>query len=228
MFRSTVRICGHTFLPRLIDPNSVVLDLGAFDGDFAEAVIREFSCRVISAEPVQELLGRIQPHPLHKVLAVAVGGRNQQIKLNVYASRCASVLGAIFPDEGSAIQPAEMITLSEFRRRTNVDRINLLKVDIEGAEIDLFENSSDEELQSVTQITVEFHDFMYPDQAAAVTRIRDRMRDIGFWVLPFSLDNTDVLFLNKRSRISAAEVAYLRSVVRYGKGISRRLSRIAS
>lgn len=62
----------------------------------------------------------------------------------------------------------------------------------------------------------------------AVTRIRDRMRDIGFWFLPFSLDNTDVLFLNKRSRVSATEVAYLRSVVRYGKGISRRLSRIAS
>lgn len=228
MFRSTVRICGHTFLPRLIDPSSVVFDLGAFDGDFAEAVIRQFSCRVISAEPVQELLDRIQTHPLHTVLPVAVGGRNQQININVYASRCASLFGAISPSEPSAIQAAEMITLSEFRRRTNVDRIDLLKVDIEGAEIALFENSSDAELQSAMQITVEFHDFIYPDQAAAVTRIRDRMRDIGFWFLPFSLDNTDVLFLNKRSRVSATEVAYLRSVVRYGKGISRRLSRIAS
>jgi hypothetical protein len=54
------------------------------------------------------------------------------------------------------------------------------------------------------------------------------MSDIGFWVLPFSLDSSDVLFLNKESGVSAAEVAYLRSVVRYGKGIVRRARAIVN
>jgi FkbM family methyltransferase len=228
LFSSTVRVCGHTFLPRLIDSNSTVLDLGAFDGDFAHAVIEQFQCRVVSAEPVEKLVDRIKPHHLHRVLPVAVGGTNQTIQINVYGSRCASICGFTFLGEGAVAQSTEMITLREFRRRSAVDQVDLLKVDIEGAEIDMFGSSTDQELQSAKQITTEFHDFLYPDQAKAVTHIRERMSDIGFWVIPFSWDNTDVLFVNKSSGVSATEVAYLRNIVRFGKGIGRRLRRIAS
>ncbi len=228
MFRSTVRVCNHSFLPQLIDSNSVVVDLGAHDGDFAEEIIRQFGCCVVSAEPVHELLNRIHPHPLLKVLPVAVGGRNQAITMNVFASRCASVLGALSPEENSVTQTVEMVTLAEFLHRTSVQQVDLLKFDIEGAEIEVFDSCADQELQSITQVTVEFHDFIYPEQRSAVARIRERMSDIGFWVLPFSLDNTDVLFLNRTSRVSPAEVTYLRTVVRYGKGFGRRLRAVAS
>jgi FkbM family methyltransferase len=228
MFGSTARICEHTFLSRLIDQNSVVLDFGAFDGDFASAIIERFHCRVLSAEPVKELLERIQPQPLHRVLPVAIGGRNQMIEINIFNSGSSDAYGAIFANQGASPQAAEMVTLSEFCRRTAIDRIDLLKVDIEGAKIDMFEHCSDTDLQSAIQITTEFHDFVYPEQTHAVGRVRERMSDLGFWVLPFSLDNTDVLFLNRRSGVSAPEVAYLRSVVRCGKGIVRRLRRIAS
>jgi len=115
-----------------------------------------------------------------------------------------------------------MVTLAELRRRAGVGRIDLLKMDIEGAEIELFEACSDDELQAVMQITVEFHEFLYPEQAEAVARIKERMRRLGFWVLPFSLDNTNVLFLNRKTGVGAVEVAFLRSFVRYGKGILRR------
>ena len=111
-----------------------------------------------------------------------------------------------------------MVTLRELRRRAGIDRIDLLKVDIEGAEIGMFDDCSDEELRSIGQITVEFHAFLFPEQQAAVTRIRERMAHIGFWVLPFSLDSTDVLFLNRRTGVSSLAVAYLRSFVRYGRG----------
>jgi FkbM family methyltransferase len=225
---STIRICDHTFLPRLINSQSVIVDLGAFDGDFAEAMINRFQCLVVSAEPVRALFDRLRPHSLHRAFPVAVGGKNQPIQINVYASRCASVFGAAAADERFTTQPSEMVTLFEFCRRAAVDRIDLLKIDIEGAEIELFDNSSDQDLLSATQITVEFHDFIYPEQKPAVTRIIERLRDIGFHVIRFSLDNTNILFLNRKSGIGAVEVAYLRSVVRYGHGIGRRLRRFAS
>jgi FkbM family methyltransferase len=204
------------------------VDLGAFDGDFAQAIIERFHCTVFSAEPVKELFDRIPANPLLKVLPVAVGGKDQPITMNVFASRCASVLGSLSPGEATETHSVEMITLPEFCRRVRIEHIDLLKLDIEGAEIDLFDSASDQDLQAATQITVEFHDFIYPEQAPAVANIRERMSDIGFWVLPFSLDNTDVLFLNKQSNVSAAEVAYMRSFVRYGKGFVRRLRRLAS
>ena len=101
------------------------------------------------------------------------------------------------------MQLAEMVTLSDFCRRTGVEQIDLLKADIEGAEIGMFDNAADQDLQSATQITTEFDDFIYSEQRADVARIRERMSDIGFWVCAFSLDNTDVLFVNKNSGISS-------------------------
>ena len=120
-----------------------------------------------------------------------------------------------------------MVTLAEFRRLALADQVDLLKVDIEGAEIELFSACDNDELRDVMQITVEFHDFAYRDLHDSVLRIFDRMVDIGFWVVPCSLDNSDVLFINRKTGISMAEIIYLRSIVRYGRGLRRRLRRSA-
>ncbi|MGB6157013.1 MAG: FkbM family methyltransferase [Acidobacteriaceae bacterium] len=228
MFSTTVRICDHSFLPRLIRPGAIVVDLGAYDGDFAHAMIQRFRCKVISVEAVEAICARTPQHPLLETHHLALGGRNQTIRMNLFATRCASALHAGLGVEDASVESVEMVTLGEFLRRAKVDHVDLLKLDIEGAEIDMFNSAHDRDLQSAVQITAEFHDFIYPELAPAVARIRERMSDIGFWVLPFSLDNTDVLFLNKQSEVSAAEVAYMRSFVRYGQGIVRRLRRLAS
>jgi len=187
---TTVEICNHSFLPRFIDKDSVIVDLGANHGDFQRAMIQRFKCRVVAIEPVKELYDGIERNPLLELLPLAVGGKNQMIAMNIFQARCASVLGPVTSDEPQKTQPIEMVTLAELRQRAGVGQIDLIKMDIEGAEIDLFDACSDEELQSVMQITVEFHEFLYPEQAEAVARILARMRSIGFWVMPFSLDNT--------------------------------------
>ncbi len=224
MLPAVAQICTHSFLPGFINSNSVVVDLGANHGEFAHTIIERYRCRVISVEPVKELYEEIARDPLLQLLPVAVGGKNETISMNVFSNRCATIFGSVAPEESvDDVRQVEMITLPELRKRTLADRIDLMKIDIEGAEIDLINGCSDAELQSIAQITVEFHDFLYPEQHSAVTRIRSRMGDIGFWVLPFSLDNTDVLFVNRKTGATFAEAAYLRSVVRYGKGIRRRL-----
>jgi FkbM family methyltransferase len=223
---TTIEIFNHSFLPRFIDSGSVVVDIGAHRGDFAHAVIQRFGCRVVSAEPVKELYDSIPHDPLHEVLNVAVGGKNQTISMNVFQARCASVLGPVTSGEQAATQTVEMVTLAELCRRAGVDQIDLLKMDIEGAEVDLFEACSDEQLRAVKQITVEFHEFLYPEQAEPVARVLERMRRLGFWVLPFSLDNTNVLFVNRTTGTGPVEVAFLRTFVRYSKGFLRRMRRM--
>jgi FkbM family methyltransferase len=229
MFASTERICNHTFLSRLINPDSIVLDLGANRGEFSHGIIERFRCRVVSAEPIRELCEQIRWHPLLEVHAIAIGGKNQNVAMSVISGRCecASVLEAVATKECLTTRSIPMVTLAEFRRLALADRVDLLKVDIEGAEIDLFSACDDDELRGVMQITVEFHDFIYRDLREPVLQIRNRMADIGFWVVPFSLDNSDVLFINRKAGVSTAEIPYLRNIVRYGKGLQRRLSRTA-
>jgi FkbM family methyltransferase len=229
MFASTERICNHTFLPRLLNPDSIVLDLGANRGEFSHGIIERFGCRVVSAEPIRELCDQIRWHPLLQLHTIAIGGRNQDVAMNVFSGRCecASVLAPVTTKECLTTRSIPMMTLAEFRRLALVDRVDLLKVDIEGAEIDLFSACDDDELRGVMQITVEFHDFIYRDLRDSVLQIRNRMADIGFWVVRFSRDNSDVLFINQKTGISTAEITYLRNIVKYGKGLQRRLSRTA-
>ncbi len=55
-----------------------------------------------------------------------------------------------------------MVTLAEFRRLALADQVDLLKVDIEGAEIELFSACDNDELRDVMQITVRVSRFRLP------------------------------------------------------------------
>lgn len=219
-------ILGHSFFQKL-DENSVVIDLGANHGVFAHSIIKRYGSRVFSVEPVPDLAQRIAQHPRLTLLPWAVSGSVGTMRINVYADRCASGFG---PDTAETIVQtvdADTVTLAEFRRRNGIGRINLLKIDIEGAELDMFAATADAEFADIDQITIEFHDFLYPDTHPAVEAVKRRLRDLGFYVMPFSLDNTDVLFVNRRMGIGWAERLWARTAVKYGRGIRRRLKWLA-
>jgi FkbM family methyltransferase len=228
MFSSTESVCEHTFISRFLNADSTVLDLGANHGEFSHGIIQRFGCRVASAEPLSELCGKISPHPRLQLFNIAVGGKNQTIEMNVFSDRCASVLGRITTQESMKTHTVPMVTLAELRRLASAPQVDLLKLDIEGAEIDLFDACKDDELKDIRQITVEFHEFIYPEQHDAVARVLNRLANLGFWVISFRLDNSDVLFVNRSTGISAIEVAYLRTVVKSSGGVMRRLRRTAS
>jgi FkbM family methyltransferase len=225
MFSATETICNHTFLSRFINPASIVLDFGANHGEFCHGVIERFGCRVFSAEPLPELRDLILPHPLLQTYTVAVGGEDGDVVLKVSSKHGASIRGHLKAAESLADRSVPMVTFGGFLRLASIKHVDLLKVDIEGAEIGLFNSCSDEELRDIVQIAVEFHDFLYEDQRDFVVQIKKHLADIGFWVLPFSLDNSNVLFLNRTSGVSLAEIAYLRTISRYGQGVMRRLRR---
>jgi hypothetical protein len=94
------------------------------------------------------------------------------------------------------------ITFEHFLQTEGIKQTDLLKVDIEGSEVALFETTSDETLRNISQITIEFHDFVPGSiiQAHTVRRIRTRLKSLGFLCLPFSyvypgMLNADLLFI---------------------------------
>jgi Methyltransferase FkbM domain len=117
----------------------------------------------------------------------------------------------------------EVVTFSRFLSLTDVSEVDLLKLDIEGAELDVLDSIDDETLRRIRQISVEFHDFTYPDTAGRVGSIRQHLRAAGFHDICFSRDNSDVLFINRNLGVSQPNLMLLRTVVKYARGISRRL-----
>ena len=66
-------------------------------------------------------------------------------------------------------------------RRFGLQRVDVLKLDIEGAEFQVLSESPAHVLQSIGQITVEFHDFLPAwRDAKHMAGVRQRLQSLGF------------------------------------------------
>ena len=75
------------------------------------------------------------------------------------------------------------MTLEAFCAEHSIDRIDLVKMDIEGAELDVFDTISSLLLQRIVQMTVDFHDFLQPADIPRIEAVIRRLRREGFWTL---------------------------------------------
>jgi FkbM family methyltransferase len=218
------RLCEHSYLPNLLGSDSVVFDFGANHGDFSHGLISRFGCRIYAAEPLASLRESIKASDRLNLMPVAIGATNGTARLHVFPTRCASLLDARAQDIDPQFEEVEVVDLKTFFARARVDKVDLMKVDIEGAEVDMFESALDDDLKRAGQITVEFHDFIYPQLHGRVEAIKRRLEALGFWTINFSLDNTDVLFIN-RVATGVSELRYrkLKYLARYKEGGKRRL-----
>ena len=147
------RVSGHTFLTAGLGPDSTVLDLGANRGAFARAVLERFGCRVHSVEPTPELapgLEAIDGLDLHRVAVSALGGE-LLFRVDPDNSESSSIVDE--PDEHTT-------TVAGTTLEALVDEIgppDLLKMDIEGAEVAILKGAPAPVLTGIPQLTVEFH-----------------------------------------------------------------------
>ncbi len=72
--------------------------------------------------------------------------------------------------------PVEVITLATLWNRERLDRIDMLKLDIEGAEYELIEASPTEILRKINVIALEYH----PN--GSKSDLFRRLDEAGFWL----------------------------------------------
>lgn len=72
--------------------------------------------------------------------------------------------------------PCEVCTLSDLIRSQSLKRIDLLKIDIEGAEIEALQGIEEQDWQKIQQLAIE----VAPAHKVALTPLSDRLQSIGF------------------------------------------------
>jgi FkbM family methyltransferase len=215
----------HSFVVDWLGPDSVVVDLGVNEAAFSMHMIDVLGCSVYGAEPLPELNRRLPSHPRLHVEPVAIAGTDSEVDLYVNPSRCAS-LGLV--EDGAQQIRVPAWTLEHFFDRFGIQAAHLLKVDIEGAEIPMFDSASDELLLRCQQITVEFHDFLDQALAGDVTRVCGRLEGLGFdWINFSKFTRGDVLFINPARRLSGADRTAVIARYKYLRGAMRRVRHIA-
>lgn len=191
-----IRVADHTFVPSLLKAGSTVLDCGVNRGEFARWFVNRLDCRVVGFEPDPYLYKTLADVQGFEVYRYAIGGHVGEVPLYLGQKTCSST---VFKEVDTEALNVPMITIEDVVNRYDIERIDLLKLDIEGAEIELLERIGGAFLRDhVVQVTVEFHDWLDSSQVANVDGICARLRKHGFFGLCFSITTRgDYLFINR-------------------------------
>jgi len=194
----------HTIYSKILESDSLVIDLGANVGQFSEAITREFNCRCYAIEAVPSVYSQLPETGLVKKFNYAISDRNEPLKIytsdNLECNSISQEAASIYGLQGEI--SVDGITLETFMNNQRIELVDLLKIDIEGAEEAVFNSTRDATLCNVKQITIEFHDFL-PGSISTeeVNKITNRLKRLGFICIPFSyvfpnMDTCDFLFIN--------------------------------
>jgi len=188
---------GHHIWPAPLTKDSVVVDAGAHRGEFSAEIIRRFGCQCHLVEANPRLVETLIVARAESITTAALGACDGRGMLHVSENPEATGLF----DAGSATTSVEVetISLATLMQRRGITEIDILKLDIEGAEFDLIASTPDQILQRINQITVEFHDFKPAFRGRGLfENARACLQSMGFECCNMACrKHGDVLFLNR-------------------------------
>ena len=199
-----VTLSSHTFLPHALGSRPVVIDLGANRGEFYRAFsVRFEASRYVAVEANPSLADGLRAIPGVFVLHCAVAGADGTARFKIDENPEASHLSE---DVGGTVE-VESRTLGSILAEADVSHVDLLKVDIEGAEFPMLMGASSEVLGKIKQITIEFHDFCGIGTPEQVRDTVQRLKERGFSGIRFSGNNTNWCFV-RRGESAGSDVRF--------------------
>lgn len=197
---SLVDVEDHTF-KNTLDQDSVVLDLGGWRGNFAANINARYGCVVHVFEPNQKQIAileeRFADNPKVFVHPYAVGGIDESVSF--YPSpddypgqeKGSSLLSASpYVDDGFTYDVTKL-SLASAAKKMGIDSFDLIKMDIEGGEFELFEDpQSVAVLKAAKMLSIEFHYKMPVNDQVLISeqdigRMINELRQGGFEYLDF-------------------------------------------
>jgi FkbM family methyltransferase len=158
-----------------------VVDLGAHVGSFSLWAAGAAPCQVHAFEPSPVTFALLRrnlasdPERLH-CSQVAVAGSSGARRLSLADDSAANSLDPAPEGVAGSQVTVDSITLAEALERSGFPRVDVLKLDIEGAEYEVFEQLAPRGLDGVRSIVLECH--RRPD--ASPERLAERLRRDGF------------------------------------------------
>jgi FkbM family methyltransferase len=155
-----------------LDADSVVLDVGGYEGQWTSDIVAMYGCRVHVFEPVPEFAERIarrfERNTLVTVHPVGLAARDGSARLAVCGD-------ASSHHRNDLSKNAVEVTVRDVRRvfeELPAGRADLAKLNIEGAEFELLPHLLESGLMpAITDLQVQFHAFVQ-DAEARVAAIR--------------------------------------------------------
>lgn len=194
-------IRDHWLYIKDLKDNSIVIDLGANTGTFSKAIIKQFNSKCFAIEPNVKLFNNINTLYLTK-LNYAITKEDGPIDFYLSENDEASSLINNFQQLWNVAEKniVEGISWNSLIKKLKLDdaKIDVLKMDIEGAELDIIESFNAKNLDNIKQITVEFHHRLNPDLHEKTVQAIKKLLSFGFIGYANTISPVEILFLNNK------------------------------
>lgn len=157
------------------NPNAVVLDVGAFEGQWASDLYARFLCKVHIFEPVQRhvdfLRNRFEKNQDIVVHAFGLGERTRQERISVNGA------GSSIFRTASANETIHIVDIADWIVNNGLEKIDLIKLNIEGGEYEVLNRLIASRLiERVDYLQLQFHNIS-PAAPAAMQAIQRRLTE---------------------------------------------------
>ncbi|UCL88108.1 FkbM family methyltransferase [Pseudomonas sp. HS-18] len=182
-------------LDKLIEPGMVVLDIGANIGEITLVAAKRTTERgqVIAFEPMSAIADQLEEHvqsnSLEWVTVVRAGLSDHCGEAAIY-NACAQWddsepnrgLGSLYADQPNAkpVQSIALLTLDDYLQKAPIKRLDIIKIDIEGAELPCLKGALDTLRRFRPMLIIELQAETSKNAGYEQTDILDLLAGLGY------------------------------------------------
>jgi FkbM family methyltransferase len=144
-----------------LNENSIVIDLGCYVGEFTKIMEDKFNCYIYSFEPIKLFhdvcVDKFKNNTKIKVYKAGLSNENKKVDFTIGGEA-----SSMFSDENRPEIDVDLIKIDDFLEQEKIQKVNVLKMNIEGGEYDLLEYMIKNQLtEKFENIQVQFHENVF-------------------------------------------------------------------
>ena len=183
-----------------LDNCKTVLDIGANVGLWTKYILSRNARKVYCFEPNKKALSHLK-YGLRNdnnatIVEKAVYKENATLKF--YINDENSLTSSVLPESGhSPSYDVDAISLENAINLTGENKIDLVKIDIEGAEFDIIENLPQHVFDRIDSFLIEYHDFYFTEGMAKVDALEKQLEDAGYTIHRSTIPKVKYVFASR-------------------------------
>jgi FkbM family methyltransferase len=153
-----------------LSQDSVVFDLGGYEGQWTSDIFARYCCLIHVFEPVQDYAKQIEKRfaKNRRIVVHHCGLASESCKVKIAMDRD----GSSTFKTGATTTEGILVKAIDFLRDNEISKIDLIKINIEGGEYELLEHLIDTKfVGNIKNIQVQFHNFV-PNAEQRMLRIQ--------------------------------------------------------
>jgi FkbM family methyltransferase len=156
-----------------LNENSIVLDLGGYEGTWTQKIFDKYQCNIHVFEPIpnlyEKLVEKFKNNDKVKVYNFGVSDEDKKIEISLLND------GSSFYLDSENKVSAKVMSFIKFLNENQIDNVDLIKINIEGDEFPVLKSLIDNDMVNVfNDIQVQFHQFI-PDSINKRNWIREKL-----------------------------------------------------